>query len=362
MSEEREEPASALARHRAFCRGEQTDRPLAGAYLGGYEVADVYLVAGDGDLLEPQQLVPERFLEVFVQRCEKSEGLGQDLFRPLSPLYCVPWLEAMLGCPVRVHSQACWAESLLDEDEPLETLQPGWTEAWLEAAVSFVWALAARANCQPSLAGGFPVAGLFLRGPADVVAAMLGTERMCYEFYDHPRQIHRLTRLSADAWIEALRLINQHIPTFYGGFVDPGRWLYSPAPCAYSSEDASAMISSDLYREFFLPYNQVMVNAVPYGYVHRHSASAHNLLALLDLETTWAIEVTMDPGGPSVPEMLPLLQQIQEKGRPLIVFGLDEGRDVAALVAGLSPRGLCVVVQADTEEKARDLLSIVKAE
>ena len=188
MSEEREEPASALARHRAFWRGEQTDRPLAGAYLGGYEVADVYLVAGDGDLLEPQQLVPERFLEVFVQRCEKSEGLGQDLFRPLSPLYCVPWLEAMLGCPVRVHSQACWAESLLDEDEPLETLQPGWTEAWLEAAVSFVWALAARANCQPSLAGGFPVAGLFLRGPADVVAAMLGTERMCYEFYDHPRQ------------------------------------------------------------------------------------------------------------------------------------------------------------------------------
>ncbi len=362
MIEERGEPMAALARHRAFWRGEQTDRPLAGAYLGEYEVADIYLVAGDGDLLEPQRLVPERFLEVFVQRCETSEGLGQDLFRPLSPLYCVPWLEAILGCPVRVHSQACWAEALLDEDEPLETLQPGWIEAWLEAAISFVRCLAGKAGCQPPHAGRFPVAGLFLRGPADVVAAMLGIERMCYEFYDHPQQIHRLARLSAEVWIEATRLMYQHMPSFYGGFVDPGRWLYSPARCAYSSEDTSAMISSDLYREFFLPYNQMMVNAFPYGYVHRHSASAHNLLALLDLETTWAIEVTMDPGGPTVPEMLPLFRRIQEKGRPLIVFGLDEERDVAALVAGLSPRGLCVVVQADAEEDARALLSVVKGE
>jgi hypothetical protein len=88
----------------------------------------------------------------------------------------------------------------------------------------------------------------------------------------------------------------------------------------------------------------------------------HNLLDLLDLETTWAIEVTMDPGGPNVSEMLPLFQRIQEKERPLIVFGLDEERDVATLVKGLSPRGLCVVVQADTEKRARELLTIVKGE
>jgi hypothetical protein len=193
-----------------------------------------------------------------------------------------------------------------------------------------------------------------------VVAAMLGIERMCYALYDQPREIHRLARLAAEAWIEVTAAIYQHIPRFEGGFVDAGRWLHAPAQIAYSSEDASSMISSDLYRKFFLPYNQMMVDAFAYGYVHRHSASAHNLSDLLDLETTWAIEVTMDPGGPTVSEMLPLFQRIQEKGRPLIVFGLDEERDVAALVEGLLPRGLCVVVQADTEGQARHLLSVVK--
>ena len=118
MSERWQNREATLARHHAFWRGEQTDRPLAGAYLGAYEVADVYLVAEDNQLLEPQQIVPERFFDVFAARCEASERLGEDLFRPLSPLYCVPWLEAILGCPVRVHSQACWAEVLLAEDEP----------------------------------------------------------------------------------------------------------------------------------------------------------------------------------------------------------------------------------------------------
>jgi hypothetical protein len=360
MTGQQQEPPATLARHLAFWRREQADRPLAGAYLGGYEVPDVYLAAQDGELLQPQHLVPERFFDMFIARCKTSERLGQDLFRPLSPLYSVPWLEAVLGCPIRVHAQACWAEALLAADMPLETLQPGWSRAWLEAAIRFVRALAGMSNSEAGGSGRYPVAGLFLRGPADVVAALLGTERMCYAFYDDPQQVQRLARLAAEAWIEVTRLIYQEIPRFHGGYVDPGRWLYAPAQCAYSSEDACALLSSSLYRTHFLPYNQMMVDAFPYGYIHRHSASMHNLAALLDLKTSWAIEVTMDPGGPSVGEMLPLFRKIQEQGRPLIVFGLDSARDVARLVGALSPGGLCVVVQADTEEEARTLLAIVR--
>ena len=169
-----------------------------------------------------------------------------------------------------------------------------------------------------------------------------------------------LARLAAEAWIQVTGAIYQHIPRLEGGFVDAGRWIHAPATYASSSEDTTAYISADLYREFFLPYNQMMVDAFPYGHIHRHSASVHNLLDLLDLETTWAIEVTMDPGGPTLSEMLPIFQRIQEEGQPLIVFGLDEERGVADLVAELSPRGLCVVVQADTPTKAKELLAIAK--
>jgi len=96
------------------------------------------------------------------------------------------------------------------------------------------------------------------------------------------------------------------------------------------------------------------------GYIHRHSVSVHNLTALLDLDTSWAIEVTMDPGGPSVTGMLPSFRQIQEAGRPLIVFGLNEEEELAELIAGLSPRGLCIFVQADTEEQAEALIAVAR--
>lgn len=345
---------AAIARNLAFWRGGQTDRPLVGVYLGGYMVDDVYLVASEGDLLQPQQLVPERFFDLLAERCKAANRLDQDLIRPVSPLNYVPWLEAILGCPIRVHSQSCWAEPLLAEDEPLETLQIGRSEAWRDVGLAFMRAIVEWSD------GRFPVAGLFLRGPADVISAMLGTERMCHEFYDHPQQIHRLARLCAETWIEVWRLICEYIPPYRGGYVNAGRWLYSPGRCAYFSEDATSIISSQLYREFFLPYNQLIASAFPYGYIHRHSVSAHNLTALLDLETPWAIEVSMDPTGPSVSEMLPIFRQIQERGRPLIVFGLEDEADVAELTSNLSPRGLCVIVLAYTEEQAEALLAVAK--
>ena len=345
---------AAIARNLAFWRGEQTDRPLVGVYVGGYLSAEIYLVAQEGDLLQPHQLAPERFFDLFAERCEAAERLDQDLIRPVSPPHSVPWLEAILGCPIRVGAQAVWAEPLLTEDEPLEALEIARSEAWLEVAVEFVRALVEQFD------GRFPVAGPFLRGPADVIAAMIGTERMCYEFYEHPQQMHCLAHLCAEAWIEVARLIYEYIPSYRGGYVDDGRWLYSPDRCYYSSEDVTSIISPAMYHKFFLPYNQMIARTFPYGFIHRHSVSAHHLTALLDLEAPWAIEVTMDPIGPSVSEMLPIFQQIQEHGRPLIVFGLNEEDDVAELVSNLSPRGLCIFMQADTEEQAEALLAVAK--
>ncbi|MFH1571744.1 MAG: hypothetical protein ABIL09_27390 [Gemmatimonadota bacterium] len=343
-----------LARHRAFWRGDPVDRPLLGAYLGGYEVPDVYRVARDGDQLEPRHLRPQPFLELFTARCEALERLDQDLFRPASPLYSVPWLEAILGCRVYVHSEVCWPERALGRDQPLEALRLELSEAWQVAAEGFVAALVRH------LGGRFPVAGLFLRGPLDVVAALLGTDRLFYELNDRPEDVDRLVRRCAEAWITVSRRLQAAIPTWQGGYVDAGRWLYAPGPISYCSEDTTAMVSERLYREHFLPANQLIADAFPYGYVHRHSVSAHNLEALLDLRTGWAVEVTMDPNGPRVAEMLPHFRRIQERGRPLVVFGLNEEAEVALLARSLSPRGLCVFVQADSPDQARHLLAAAR--
>ena len=105
-----------------------------------------------------------------------------------------------------------------------------------------------------------------------------------------------------------------------------------------------------------------MAEQFPFGFLHRHSVSAQHFTTLLDLPPGWAIEVTMDPTGPGVAEILPVLRQLQNGGRPLIVFGLNDETEVSRLMAGLSPRGLCMTVQADTEEQAQALLAVAKGD
>jgi hypothetical protein len=356
VAKERPIAATVQRRHLAFWRQEETDRPLVGVYLGGYLLPDIYRVAQEGERLDPEQLTPEPFLDLLLQRCEALQRLEQDLVRPLEPPASVPWLEGMLGCPIRVHAQSVWAEPLLGEGEALSSFEPGWSDAWAEAAERFVRALVKR------FAPHFPVAGPFLRGPADVLAAMIGTERLCYAFRDQPHEVHRLAKICAEAWIKVSRQISASIPSWHGGYVMGGRWVCAPEPCTYSSEDITAIFSPDTYREFFLPYNQLMAEQFSFGFLHRHSVSWQHFTTLLDLPPGWAVEVTMDPTGPGVTEILPVLRQLQKKERLLIVFGLNDETEVNRLVTGLSPRGLCVIVQADTEEQAQALLAVAKGD
>ncbi len=351
MPKENYSSAALLQRHRAFWRLEDTGRALVGVYLGSYLTDVIYRVANENELLLPGQLDPELFIDALIEDCRATQNLEQDLIIPLQPISSVPWLEGMLGCPIRVQAQSVWAEPALAKGMPLETFEPRWCQEWLDAALRCVNVLIAK--CSPV----YPVAGPFLRGPADIIAAMIGTDRLCYELIDNPSQIHRLARISTEAWVKVSRQIIPLIPPWMGGYVFGARWIYAPDHSTYCSEDTTVLLSPAAYRKFFLPYNRIIAQEYPYGFWHRHSTSTQHLLDLLDLNPQWAIEVTMDPTGPQVSEILPILQRIQQAGRPLIVFGLNDPDEVGRLVAGLSPRGLCVTVQADTEDQARQLLA-----
>ena len=57
-----------IARHRAFWRMEMMERPLLGAYAGGYTYPIIYDVADEGDFLTPAHFRPaNRLLEQAVE-------------------------------------------------------------------------------------------------------------------------------------------------------------------------------------------------------------------------------------------------------------------------------------------------------
>jgi hypothetical protein len=345
-------PASLLQRHRAFWRLEDVDQPLVGVYLGGYLVNDIYQVAKEDSILLPDQMIPQKFFDLFWQYHLNLQKVDQDLIYPVQPLSSVPWLEGMLGCTVHVMAQSAWAEPVLEKNEPLERFEPQECAAWMHAAESSLLGLRDYFTFL-----GTPTAGPFLRGPADVVAALIGAERLCIELIESPDQIRRLALFCAQAWIRASQQLISSIPAWHEGYVLGARWIFAPGPCTYASEDITSIFSPKVYKDIFLPVDKLMATHFPYGFMHRHSASMHHLEALLELPSGWAIEVTMDPTGPQVRDILPVLKRIQAAGRPLIVFGLNDSAEIEELATELSPRGLCITVQADTPEQASSLVN-----
>jgi len=343
-----------IARHLAFWSRDHVERPLLGVYPGSYLSEDIYLVAKEGELVQPGQLEPERFFATLSHQISQLDDLDQDLICPAQPISSIPWLEAMFGCPVRVSSQAVWAETLLENGASIETFQPGWNEAWEAAALTMIRALVKQFSPRA------PVAGPFLRGPGDVLAALLGAYRLSYELVYHPAQVQRLAELCAQRWVEVTRRILAEIPPWQGGFVFGARWIYAPEPCTYASEDITQLFSPRMYRDIFLPYNCWMAEQIPYGFWHRHAPSHHHIETLTSLPVNWAIEVTIDPMGPRPQKILPVLQRLQEAGRSLIIFSVTDPEEVRFLGANLSGRGLCLTIQADDRESAARLLQIAR--
>lgn len=339
-----------LQRQKAFWERGECDRPIIGLYLQRYVTEDIFRVAVEGEHLCPEELKAELFDDLFWERHRQLKKTAQDLIRPAEPINTVPWMEGILGMKLCVQGSTIWAEPLLEKEQDIKKLDPHYDKGWLDATLQFVQDLVDLYS--PDL----PVTAPFLRGPADVVAAMMGIERFCFELTEHPDEIRRLLLFCQDAWAEVYSEILNIIPEWQGGYIVGGRWIYAPDKCAYFSEDASVLISPAMYRDIFLPINQRMTSHFPFGYIHRHSASIQHIEALLELPLGWAIEITMDPCGPGLEEILAMCQKIQEGGHPLIVFGLEDPQIMNRMLDELHPNGLCIIAHFDDPHPLHELL------
>jgi hypothetical protein len=340
-----------LARHRAFWSLEPADRPLLGAFTGGYTYPIIYDVAGEGDFLTPAHFGrPAAFFDYLERELCDTARVETDCYVPISVLYGVPWMEACLGLPVQVQAGLFWPHALLAEDEPLERLTLTLRQDWLDALCGFMAGVVAQ------FGESHPIAPPFLRGPADLLTAVMGTARACLEWHDQPEAMLRLAGTCADAWRSVATAVSRLIPPFCGGYVNNARYLWSPARCAYTSEDSTTFLSPATFRRCLLPADLRIAESFPYGFMHRHSVSQHNIPDLLGLPAGWAIEVTLDPTGPSIEELLPLFRRLQGARRPLILFGVRDAGELRALTESLSPSGLCLILQTDTPAQAEAIL------
>ncbi len=336
--------AERLQRHRAFWHRESVDRPLVAvqtykplafkqvpledsAWAGGREVR-----------LQPEMLDVRKFAHVEHWFSAADSLAMGDWFSVRGPYVRVPWMEAILGCPIYVDrdSGSMWSEPFLKS--PTEwsgfRLQPD--NPWFRKMLEFTRLLVEEND------GTYLVGQTLMRGPIDMVRALFGDQETCLALADYADEMRAIFEATTDAFIAVAEANQALIPRFHGGYCSYfGIW--APGTVVRTQCDMSALLSPQLYAKAVLPFEEKVCRPFDYSVIHLHSGFLHTVDALLEAELPTAIEIYLDTGSTPVQtrDLIPICRKILER-KPLILEGPMTEADFACVVESLPPRGLAL--------------------
>jgi hypothetical protein len=276
----------------------------------------------------PDMVVPELLIEQ-AERVDLSAPGGINLLHSqylafvgqgdappqARPLTKIPWLEAMLGCPIAMTAGHIWSERY--GGDPQEVIARGANlehNAWFQLYLEFVRQL------PPRLGNRFLVsANTLLRGTCDLVAAIMGVPEAAVGWLDDPSFMARLLRVCTDAILTVVEAGYKALAPTHGGYVTT--WdLWGPAPIVATQADHSSLLSARIYEQQILPYDLDVAACCPLSIFHLHNNGLHVAPALMQRPEITVMEVVIDPyptGKRKVWEV-EMLQRIQQH-KPLIL-------------------------------------------
>jgi hypothetical protein len=350
-----------LARHRAFWERAEEDSILYATFQSARSAPLPFVLrqsdgsyVTDAECLEPHMIDVAAMIDEVAnwEPCRldgmlRSQGqwllhagVGDTIPFSGSPPK-IPWVEAMLGCPIKLVDGEIWIEPY--PGDPEDVIRRGANfehNPWFQLYLEFLRQLQARISSR------FPVtANALIRGVGDLAAAVMGVQEACLAWIERPRLMARLLRVCTDgilqmveAGYKVLRPFQNGYPSVYG--------IWAPGPVVSTQDDHSSLLSPKMYREQLLPYAQEVIRACPFSIFHLHSPGLHIAPLLLDLPELDVIEVGIDspPAQQRRPYEVQMLQMILENKALIVDAGppnvesLDEYEE---LLAQLPERGLC---------------------
>jgi len=327
-----------LARHLDWWRrkgslyAEVSAGPLGDLWLPLVDGTDAQV---DMDL-HPELLDVER--AVGPQQPPGPLGTNGDLFLTAAPYGRVPWVEAILGTPIRatIKGGSMRTKAFIDNWAVWQERDTHRDKEWFELLERLTETLVARVNGRSA-----PVHTL-QRGPCDLVEAVVGPELMSFSLYDHPDELRAFLDEATPTFVDTLMAQLERIPRLRGGYVNPfGIW--APGTVVRTQCDATAFLSAAQYRDWFLPYDIAICEQFDYTMIHLHSCSLHTVPVLLAQEHPHGIQVTLEsePSGPPLEEMLPVFAEVLQV-KPLLVDGPLTDDELQRVWDELPAHGLAV--------------------
>jgi len=175
-------------RNKAFVNMDEVDRPLLGIWVGSYVPLQLYKSVADleGRLVVPEMINPRNFLDDYDRIFLEHEQVGDDICWTAMPFFGIPWMEAIIGCPIYLSSKSFWPAPCLDNWKNLDEIKLV-NNKWFLKLLEFEEMLIRHAK------GKYPVAtSTLMRGPGDMMGAALGQERLILELYNNRENVKKL--------------------------------------------------------------------------------------------------------------------------------------------------------------------------
>ena len=343
-----------LARHRALWNVEEveeTERPLITfrLHMEGMELYRGAATLPDG-LLSPQQVCPEAFLPDYDRQWSMHEEMGHDGVFCATPFWKIPWIEAVIGCPIRVSGDSIWAERYLDDYDTFEgvDLRPG-RNAWMDKLVEFTEMLVEHA------AGRYPVGQTLLRGPSDMLSALRGPNVIPLDCYDYPEKLVELLSRCTEIWEEVHRRHTAPIPPWRDGYVMGEFFIHAPGRCARLQVDAAGVLSPRWYHELFFACDDRLASRYEYNVMHVHGSDLYTIENYKESPHYTMIQSAVEPSGAPLGVVLEVLRDAQEHGKRVLLTHLTTMEEIEQASDALAHRGTVLMVTVDNAAAGRAL-------
>jgi len=328
----------------------RNERPLLGFFLGSDFPIHRYPTARtlpEGRPLRPDDFDVDGYVRDSLALFEAHEACGGDFIWAATAFWGIPWLEAMVGCPIYADhaSGSIYSEPPSDfgGSDSLPCFDPDGD--WARLMDRFFRALAN--NAPP----GMPLATTRMRGVSDLLSALYGREEFVIAMFERPEEVRETAERLADFWLDCARFQLARIPPFHGGIGSFYYSVWAPDGTVWHQEDAAALLNPELYKEFIAPCDRRIAGTLHGCIMHLHSSGYVPLDPILEMSFR-AVELHRDTGGEDVRALRPLHQRILAR-KPLLVWGKMGSDELDGLLRGLPAAGLAVQLVVGSPEEAR---------
>jgi len=272
----------------------------------------------------PEMLDVEKLIDDITHAYQDRPLMNGDVFQCISFAGNLPWLEAIIGC--HLYSLGRGASIIANPADVEPDDLPQHLRYLLDNLDDNVWFRKLSDGYQALaevLGAKFPLAHTLMRGPGDMVGALLGHENFILRMLkpaDNKDFLNELLSLSAKIYIKMVEMQLEQMKGFKGGYCN-GHGLWAPGSNIGTQEDEASFVSPKLYSEFLLPYHVQEVDAFDYSSFHMHSGyvmSVYNWRDFSKESTISALEACLDPNGPTVEDLMETLLEINSV-KPLII-------------------------------------------